>query len=118
MHSQWTMIQYNRSCFSQAVVRRSGKCTINNEGDQGDDDPRIDCAKVRRRRSRGLDRDQPDTGHGFPEGAGVDVLLSPAADSLVKAENPPMAADNYFRPVQYPGVQSGRGFRPPMASIW
>ena len=34
----------------------------------------------------------------------------PLPISLVQAENPAMASANYFRPVQYPGVQSGKGF--------
>jgi len=34
----------------------------------------------------------------------------PLPTSLVKAENPAMEAENYFRPVQYPGVQTGKGF--------
>ena len=34
----------------------------------------------------------------------------PLPTSLVTAENPPMAAENYFRPVQYPGVQTGKGY--------
>jgi ABC-type glycerol-3-phosphate transport system substrate-binding protein len=33
----------------------------------------------------------------------------PLPISLVKAENPAMAEDNYFRPVQYPGFQPGKG---------
>jgi hypothetical protein len=82
MHSaQWTMIQYNPILIGSGGnwFDEAGRCTVNDEaGIKGDDDSRIDRAKIRRRGPRRLDRDQSDTEHGFPERAGIDVLLSPA----------------------------------------
>ena len=115
MHAaQWTMIQFNPILLQSGGkwFDKSRKMHGQQRGrHQGDDAPCLHCAEVRRRGSRQLDRDQSDPGHGLPEGTGVDVLLPSAADqACVKAENPAMEAENYFRPVQYPGVQSGKGF--------
>ena len=115
MHAaQWTMIQFNPILLAirRKVVRRvremhrQQRCRR-----QGDDDPRLDRAEVRRRRSRRLDRDQSDTGHGFPEGTDVNVLLPSAADQPRQGrKSRRWPTSNYFRPVQYPGVQTGKGF--------
>ena len=33
----------------------------------------------------------------------------PLPPALIEAQNPAMASEGYFRPVQYPGVQGGKG---------
>jgi multiple sugar transport system substrate-binding protein len=114
MHAaQWTMIQFNPILLQSGGkwFDESGKCTVNNEAG-------IKAMTLRASIAQKYGAEDPADSIATNPIPGMDFLKErasmffchPLPTSLVKAENPAMEAENYFRPVQYPGVQSGKGF--------
>src|SRR5260221_6154990 len=89
----------------------SGKSTINDEAT-------VRAMTIRSSIARKYGAEDPADSIATNPIPGMDFLKArasmsfchPLPTSLVTAENPPMAAENYFRPVQYPGVQTGKGY--------
>jgi multiple sugar transport system substrate-binding protein len=114
MHAaQWTMIQFNPILLQSGGkwFDESGECTVNNEAG-------IKAMTLRASIAQKYGAEDPADSIATNPIPGMDFLKErasmffchPLPISLVQAENPAMASGNYFRPVQYPGVQSGKGF--------
>jgi len=114
MHAaQWTMIQFNPILVQSGGkwFNDAGKCIVNN-------DAGIRAMTIRASIARKYGAEDPADSIATNPIPGLDFLkertsmffLHPLPLSLVKAENPAMLQGNYFRPVQYPGVQTGKGF--------
>ena len=113
MHSAaWTVIQYNPILIGAGGTwfDKSGKSTINNEAG-------IKAMTVRASIAKKYGAEDPaDTiaTNPLPQ---LDWLKErcamffchPLPPILVKTENPKMAAEGYYRPVQYPGFKAGLG---------
>ena len=113
MHAaQWTMIQFNPILVGAggAWFGADGKCTVNNEAG-------VKAMTVRASIARKYHAEDPaDTiaTNPLPQ---MDFLKERAAmffshplpKAAVQSVNPTMAAEGYYRPVQYPGFQAGKG---------
>jgi len=113
MHAaQWTMIQFNPILIGAggSWFGPDGKCTVNNEAG-------VKAMTVRASIAQKYGAEDPaDTiaTNPLPQLDWLKERCSmffchPLPPVLVKTENPPMAAEGYYRPVQYPGFAAGTG---------
>lgn len=113
MHSaQWTMIQYNPILIGAGGkwFDESGKAAFNSEAG-------VRAMTIRASIAQKYGAEDPADSIATNPIPAMDFLkerssmfwIHPLPVELVKAQNPEMAAGNYFRPVQYPGTQPGKG---------
>jgi multiple sugar transport system substrate-binding protein len=114
MHSsQWTMIQFNPILLQNGGkwFDESGKCTVNN-------DAGFQAMTIRASITRKYGAEDPADSIATNPLPGLDWLkerdsmffIHPVPPQMVEANNPEMAAGHYYRPVQYPGVDTGKGY--------
>jgi multiple sugar transport system substrate-binding protein len=114
MHAaQWTMIQFNPILLQcgGAWFDREGKCTVNNAA--GLEAMRIRASLVREYGAE----DPADTVATNPlpqmdflrERSSM-FLTHPVPPAAIESQNKPMFAEAYYRPIDYPGVEAGKGF--------
>jgi len=113
MHAaQWTMIQFNPILIGAGGkwFDDSGKCIVNNEAG-------VQAMTIRASIAQKYGAEDPADSIATNPIPGMDFLKErcsmffchPLPIELVKAQNPAMAEQNYFRPVQYPGFVTGKG---------
>jgi multiple sugar transport system substrate-binding protein len=113
MHAaQWTMIQFNPILIGAGGkwFDESGKCIVNN-------DAGVRAMTIRASIAQKYGAEDPADSIATNPIPGMDFLKErasmffchPLPIDLVKAQNPAMAEQNYFRPVQYPGSVAGKG---------
>ena len=114
MHaSQWTMIQFNPILLQCGGkwFDESGKCTVNN-------DAAVQAMTIRASIAKKYGAEDPADSIATNPLPGLDWLkerasmffIHPVPPQMVEANNPDMAAGHYYRPVQYPGVETGKGY--------
>jgi multiple sugar transport system substrate-binding protein len=113
MHAaQWTMIQFNPILIGAggAWFDDAGKCTVKNAAG-------VKAMTVRASIARKYGAEDPADSIATNPLPQLDWLKErcsmffchPLPPILVKTENPEMAAQGYYRPVQYPGFVAGKG---------
>lgn len=113
MHAaQWTMIQFNPILIGAGGkwFDDAGKCIVNNEAG-------VRAMSIRASIAQKYGAEDPADSIATNPIPGMDFLKErcsmffchPLPIELVKAQNPAMAEQNYFRPVQYPGSVTGKG---------
>jgi ABC-type glycerol-3-phosphate transport system substrate-binding protein len=113
MHAaQWTMIQFNPILIGAGGkwFDDAGKCVVNNEAG-------VRAMTIRASIAQKYGAEDPADSIATNPIPGMDFLKErcsmffchPLPIELVKAQNPAMAEQNYFRPVQYPGSVTGKG---------
>jgi multiple sugar transport system substrate-binding protein len=113
MHAaQWTMIQFNPILIGAGGkwFDEAGKCIVNNEAG-------VHAMTIRASIAQKYGAEDPADSIATNPIPGMDFLKErasmffchPLPIDLVKAQNPVMAEQSYFRPVQYPGLVSGKG---------
>ncbi len=113
MHAaQWTMIQFNPILIGAGGkwFDESGKCIVNNEAG-------VRAMTIRASIAHKYGAEDPADSIATNPVPAMDFLKErasmffchPMPIDLVKANNPVMAEQNYFRPVQYPGSVTGKG---------
>ena len=114
MHAaQWTMIHYNPILIQAGGqwFDEAGKCTINNEAG-------IKAMKIRASIAKQYGAEDPAETIATNPLPQMDWLKErtamffchPIPLAAIASQNQTMLNDKYFRPVQYPGVQPGKGF--------
>lgn len=114
MHAaQWTMIQFNPILIQSGGqwFDESGKCTVNSEAG-------VAAMKIRASIAQQYGAEDPADSIATNPLPGLDWLkerssmffIHPVPPAMVQTNNPEMAAGNYYRPVQYPGVERGKGY--------
>jgi multiple sugar transport system substrate-binding protein len=114
MHAaSWTMIQFNPILIGAGGqwFDADGKCTVNN-------DAGVKAMTVRASIAKKYGAEDPADSIATDPLPQLDWLkercamffLHPLPPVLVKNENPAMYEQGYYRPVQYPGFESGKGF--------
>lgn len=113
MHAaQWTMIQFNPILLEcgGAWFDASGKCTVNSAAG-------VKAMTIRASIARQYGAEDPADSIAtnplpqmdwLKERASM-FLSHPLPIAAIKSVNPEMAAQGYYRPVQWPGVEAGRG---------
>jgi multiple sugar transport system substrate-binding protein len=114
MHAApWTMIQFNPILIQSggAWFDASGKCTVNNAAG-------VKAMTIRGSIARQYGAEDPADSIAtnplpqldwFKERVAM-FFCHPIPPTLITAQNPSMAAQTYYREVQYPGVVPGKGF--------
>jgi multiple sugar transport system substrate-binding protein len=114
MHAApWTMIQFNPILIQcgGAWFDAAGKCTVNNEAG-------VKAMTIRASIARQYGAEDPADSIAtnplpqldwFKERAAM-FFCHPIPPVLIKAQNPQMASEGYYREVQYPGIIPGKGF--------
>jgi multiple sugar transport system substrate-binding protein len=114
MHtSAWTMFQFNailHQCGG-AWFDSAGKCTINNAAG-------LKAMTIRSSIARQYGAEDPADSIATAPYPNMDFLKErasmffshPIPASMMEPQNPKMLSEGYFRPVQYPGVQAGKGY--------
>jgi len=114
MHAApWTMIQFNPILLQcgGAWFDSDGKCTVNNAAG-------VKAMTIRASIARTYGAEDPADSIAtnplpqldwFKERAAM-FFCHPIPPTLIKAQNPQMAAETYYREVQYPGVIPGKGY--------
>ncbi|BBK43488.1 hypothetical protein STVA_35080 [Allostella vacuolata] len=114
MHAaQWTMIQFNPMLIQHggAWFDDSGKCTINNAAG-------VKAMTVRASIARTYGAEDPADSIATAPLPQMDWLRErasmffchPIPPAAIASQNQKMLSEGYYRPVQYPGVEPGRGF--------
>lgn len=114
MHAPtWTVIQYNPILIGHGGewFDKDGKCALNNEAG-------IKAMKVRAAMVREYGaEDAADTiaTNPLPQMDWLKERCSmffchPIPEPAITSQNPAMVKERYYRPVQYPGIESGKGF--------
>jgi multiple sugar transport system substrate-binding protein len=114
MHvAQWTMIQFNPILLQCGGkwFDDSGRCTVNSDAgvkamtiraslvrDYGAEDPADSVAT------------NPLPQNDFLKERCSMFLSHPVPPAAFRSQNPQMAAERYYRPVQCPGIEAGKGF--------
>jgi multiple sugar transport system substrate-binding protein len=114
MHSpQWTMIQFNPILLQcgGSWFDNEGKCTVNNAVG-------VEAMKIRASLVREYGAEDPaDTVATNPlpqmdflrERSSM-FLTHPVPPAAIESQNKPMFNEAYYRPIDYPGVEAGKGF--------
>ena len=114
MHSpQWTMIQFNPiliQCGGQ-WFDESGRCTVNNAAG-------VKAMTIRASMAKQYGAEDPAESIATNPLPQMDWLKErcamffchPIPLVAIESQNPTMLAQKYFKPVQYPGVEPGKGF--------
>jgi multiple sugar transport system substrate-binding protein len=114
MHAApWTMIQFNPILLQCGGTwfDADGKCTVNNTAG-------VKAMTIRASIARSYGAEDPADSIAtnplpqldwFKERASM-FFCHPIPPTLIKAQNPQMAAETYYREVQYPGVVAGKGY--------
>lgn len=114
MHAaQWTMIQFNPILLQcgGAWFDASGKCTVNNAAG-------VKAMTIRASIARQYGAEDPADSIAtnplpqmdwLKERASM-FLSHPLPIAAIKSVNPEMAAQGYYRPIQWPGVDAGKGY--------
>lgn len=114
MHAaQWTMIQYNPILLQHGGqwFDASGRCTINNEAG-------VRAMTTRASIARTYGAEDPADSIATAPLPQMDWLRErasmffchPIPPAAIASQNQKMLAEGYYRPVQYPGVEPGKGF--------
>ena len=113
MHAaQWTMIQFNPILITHGGqwFDASGKCTVNNEAG-------VKAMTARASLARQYGAEDPADSIATNPLPQMDWLKErcsmfwchPIPPAAIKSQNQTMLVEGYFRPVQYPGVEPGKG---------
>lgn len=114
MHTPaWTMFQFNailHQCGG-AWFDSAGKCTVNNAAG-------VKAMTIRSSIERQYGAEDPADSIATAPYPNMDFLKErasmffshPIPASMMEPQNPKMLSEQYFRPVQYPGVQAGKGY--------
>lgn len=114
MHTaSWTMFQFN-AIFSQCGgvwFDKAGKCTINSAAG-------LKAMTIRASIARKYGAEDPADSIATGPLPQMDWLKErasmffchPIPPVAIESQNPKMFAEGYYRPVQYPGVQAGKGY--------
>ena len=114
MHAaSWTMIQFNPILIGAGGqwFDEDGKCTVNNQAG-------VRAMNVRASISRDYDAEDPADSIATNPLPQMDWLherasmffCHPIPPAAIMSQNPTMEEEHYYRPVQYPGFESGKGF--------
>lgn len=114
MHAaQWTMIQFNPILLQCGGkwFDDSGKCTVNS-------DASVNAMTIRASLVRQYGAEDPADSvatnplpqNDFLKEKSSMFLSHPVPPAAFQSQNPEMAAARYYRPVQYPGTEAGKGF--------
>jgi multiple sugar transport system substrate-binding protein len=114
MHAApWTMIQFNPILIQcgGAWFDANGKCTVNNAAG-------VKAMTIRASIARQYGAEDPADSIAtnplpqldwFKERVAM-FFCHPIPPTLISQQNPKMAAETYYREVQYPGVEAGKGY--------
>jgi multiple sugar transport system substrate-binding protein len=114
MHTPaWTMFQFNailHQCGG-AWFNSAGKCTVNNAAG-------VKAMTIRSSIARQYGAEDPADSIATAPYPNMDFLKErasmffshPIPASMMEPQNAKMLSEQYFRPVQYPGVQAGKGY--------
>lgn len=114
MHTPaWTMFQFNAILSQCGGVwfDKAGKCTVNNAAG-------LKAMTIRASIARKYGAEDPADSIATSPLPQMDWLKERAAmffchpipPAAIESQNPKMLSEGYYRPVQYPGVQAGKGY--------